>query len=216
MKRPARARGSSFVARRGSWRRRIVLLLTLVMVAGGIYTAVAFLQRSDALITERCTAVGQRWRRPRRRPGGQRRPHHRRRRPARTPRQGRQHRPGHVHAGIQTAQYQPRGPGGPGFPGPVPAAAFPGLGHSRASDGPLPRHQRVLRCPREGPRLPVAGDHGGRATSPALGLPCRLCPTRGDGSCVRFRAEWPVGCRTGLHPARRGRPPAIRRPCRGR
>lgn len=46
------------MARRGSWRRRIVLLLTLVMVAGGIYTAVAFLQRSDALITERCTAAG--------------------------------------------------------------------------------------------------------------------------------------------------------------
>lgn len=46
------------MARRGSWRRRIVLLLTLVMVVGGIYTAVAVLQRSDALITERCTAVG--------------------------------------------------------------------------------------------------------------------------------------------------------------
>jgi len=46
------------VARRGSWRRRIVLLLTLAMVAGAIYTAVAFLQRSETLITERCTAVG--------------------------------------------------------------------------------------------------------------------------------------------------------------
>lgn len=46
------------MARRGSWRRRIVLLLTLAMVAGGIYTAVAILQRSDALITERCTAAG--------------------------------------------------------------------------------------------------------------------------------------------------------------
>jgi hypothetical protein len=46
------------VARRGSWRRRIVLLLTLAMVAGGIYTAVAFLQRSETLINERCTAVG--------------------------------------------------------------------------------------------------------------------------------------------------------------
>jgi len=46
------------VARRGSWRRRIVLLLTLAMVAGAIYTAVAFLQRSETLITERCTAAG--------------------------------------------------------------------------------------------------------------------------------------------------------------
>ena len=46
------------MARRGSWRRRIVLLLTLAMVAGAIYTAVAFLQRSETLITERCTAVG--------------------------------------------------------------------------------------------------------------------------------------------------------------
>lgn len=46
------------MARRGGWRRRIVLLLALAMVAGGIYTAVAFLQRSETLITERCTAVG--------------------------------------------------------------------------------------------------------------------------------------------------------------
>ena len=46
------------MARRGSWRRRIVLLLTLAMVAGAIYTAVAFLQRSETLIAERCTATG--------------------------------------------------------------------------------------------------------------------------------------------------------------
>jgi hypothetical protein len=44
------------VARRASWRRRTVLLLVLAMVAGAIYTAVAFLQRSETLITERCTA----------------------------------------------------------------------------------------------------------------------------------------------------------------
>ena len=36
----------------------MVLLLTLAMVAGGIYTAVVFLQRSETLVTERCTAVG--------------------------------------------------------------------------------------------------------------------------------------------------------------
>jgi hypothetical protein len=35
-----------------------VLLLTLAMVAGAIYTAVAFLQRSETLVTERCTAAG--------------------------------------------------------------------------------------------------------------------------------------------------------------
>ncbi|WP_443094258.1 hypothetical protein [Pseudarthrobacter sp. ATCC 49987] len=46
------------MARRGSLRRRLVLLLTLAMVAGGVYTAVAFVQRSEVLITERCTAVG--------------------------------------------------------------------------------------------------------------------------------------------------------------
>jgi hypothetical protein len=46
------------VARRGGWRRRVVLLLALAMVAGAIYTAVGFLQRSETLITERCTAVG--------------------------------------------------------------------------------------------------------------------------------------------------------------
>ncbi|WP_426978840.1 hypothetical protein ACQCSU_06075 [Pseudarthrobacter sp. O4] len=46
------------MARRGSWRRRIVLLLALAMAAGGVYTAVAFIDRSETLITERCTAVG--------------------------------------------------------------------------------------------------------------------------------------------------------------
>lgn len=46
------------MARRGSLRRRLVLLLTLAMVAGGVYTAVAFVQRSEVLITERCTAAG--------------------------------------------------------------------------------------------------------------------------------------------------------------
>jgi hypothetical protein len=35
-----------------------VLLLTLAMVAGAVYTAVAFLQRSETLVSERCTAVG--------------------------------------------------------------------------------------------------------------------------------------------------------------
>lgn len=46
------------MARRGRWRRRIVLLLALAMVAGAVYTAVGFLQRSDTLVTERCTATG--------------------------------------------------------------------------------------------------------------------------------------------------------------
>jgi hypothetical protein len=46
------------VARRGMWRRRAVLLLVLAMVAGAVYTAVAFLQRSETLVSERCTAVG--------------------------------------------------------------------------------------------------------------------------------------------------------------
>ncbi|MGO4493151.1 hypothetical protein AB4Y86_13830 [Arthrobacter sp. 2YAF22_2] len=46
------------MARRGGWRRRVVLLLALALVAGAIYTAVGFLQRSETLITERCTATG--------------------------------------------------------------------------------------------------------------------------------------------------------------
>ncbi|MGO4190780.1 hypothetical protein AB4Y67_03830 [Arthrobacter sp. YAF17] len=46
------------MARRRSLRRWIVLLLTLAMVVGGIYTAVAFVQRSEVLISERCTAAG--------------------------------------------------------------------------------------------------------------------------------------------------------------
>lgn len=46
------------MARRGSLRRWIVLLLTLAMVVGGIYTAVAFVQRSEVLVSERCTAAG--------------------------------------------------------------------------------------------------------------------------------------------------------------
>jgi len=46
------------VARRGGWRLQVVLLLALVMVAGAIYTAVGFMQRSQTLVTERCTAAG--------------------------------------------------------------------------------------------------------------------------------------------------------------
>ncbi|WP_441005422.1 hypothetical protein [Arthrobacter sp. PsM3] len=46
------------MARRGSLRRRFVLLLTLAMVAGGTFTAMAFVQRSEVLITEHCTAAG--------------------------------------------------------------------------------------------------------------------------------------------------------------
>lgn len=34
----------------------MVLLLTLALVGGGVYTAVSFLQRSETLVSERCTA----------------------------------------------------------------------------------------------------------------------------------------------------------------
>ncbi|MFC4394836.1 hypothetical protein ACFO0G_01935 [Arthrobacter sedimenti] len=44
------------VARRRGLRRLAVLLLTLALVAGGIYTAVYFVQRSETLVSERCTA----------------------------------------------------------------------------------------------------------------------------------------------------------------
>lgn len=38
-------------------RRLVVLLLALALVAGGIYSAVFFVQRSETLVSERCTAV---------------------------------------------------------------------------------------------------------------------------------------------------------------
>jgi hypothetical protein len=38
-------------------RRLLVLLLTLALVAGGVYSAVFFVQRSETLVSERCTAV---------------------------------------------------------------------------------------------------------------------------------------------------------------
>jgi hypothetical protein len=38
-------------------RRLLVLLLTLALVAGGVYAAVFFVQRSETLVSERCTAV---------------------------------------------------------------------------------------------------------------------------------------------------------------
>ncbi len=44
------------VARRRGLRRLAVLLLTLALIAGGIYTAVYFVQRSETLVSERCTA----------------------------------------------------------------------------------------------------------------------------------------------------------------
>ncbi|CAM3200313.1 hypothetical protein PSET11_01874 [Arthrobacter ulcerisalmonis] len=45
------------MARRRGLRRLIVALLTLALVAGGIYAAVFFLQRSETLVSERCTAT---------------------------------------------------------------------------------------------------------------------------------------------------------------
>jgi hypothetical protein len=45
------------VARRRGLHRLAVLLLALALVAGGIYAAVFFVQRSETLVSERCTAV---------------------------------------------------------------------------------------------------------------------------------------------------------------
>ena len=45
------------MARRRGLRRLAVLVLTLALVAGGIYSAVFFLQRSETLVAERCRAV---------------------------------------------------------------------------------------------------------------------------------------------------------------
>nr|WP_217509016.1 hypothetical protein [Pseudarthrobacter sp. C4D7] len=45
------------VARRRGLRRLAVLLLTLALAVGGIYTAVYFVQRSETLVSERCTAT---------------------------------------------------------------------------------------------------------------------------------------------------------------
>ena len=44
------------LARGSGFRRATVLLLALALLAGGIYTVVAFVQRSEKLVTERCTA----------------------------------------------------------------------------------------------------------------------------------------------------------------
>lgn len=45
------------MARRRGLHRFAVLLLALALVAGGIYSAVFFVQRSETLVSERCTAV---------------------------------------------------------------------------------------------------------------------------------------------------------------
>ncbi|WP_426996451.1 hypothetical protein [Pseudarthrobacter sp. N5] len=45
------------MARRRGLRRSIVLVLALTLAAGGIYVAVALIQRSETLVTEVCTAV---------------------------------------------------------------------------------------------------------------------------------------------------------------
>jgi hypothetical protein len=44
------------MARRRGLRRLLVLLLALALVAGGVYAAVFFVQRSETLVSERCTA----------------------------------------------------------------------------------------------------------------------------------------------------------------
>ncbi|XAS66301.1 hypothetical protein V3C33_12420 [Micrococcaceae bacterium Sec5.7] len=45
------------MARTSGLRRAVTIVLALVLVAGGIYTAIALLQRSETLVTEGCTAV---------------------------------------------------------------------------------------------------------------------------------------------------------------
>ncbi|ABK04186.1 conserved hypothetical protein [Arthrobacter sp. FB24] len=45
------------MSRRRGLRRLLVLGLALALIAGGIYTAVAFIQRSETLIAEKCTAA---------------------------------------------------------------------------------------------------------------------------------------------------------------
>lgn len=45
------------MARKRGLRRLAVLLLALALVAGGIYSAVFFVQRSETLVSERCVAV---------------------------------------------------------------------------------------------------------------------------------------------------------------
>lgn len=45
------------MARRRGLRRLAVLVLALALLAGGLYSAVFFLQRSETLVSERCTAV---------------------------------------------------------------------------------------------------------------------------------------------------------------
>ncbi len=45
------------MARRRSWRRRTVLVLTGALAAAGLYTAAAVVERSGTFVTERCTAV---------------------------------------------------------------------------------------------------------------------------------------------------------------
>lgn len=45
------------MSRRRGLRRLLVLGLALALIAGGVYTAVAFIQRSETLIAEKCTAV---------------------------------------------------------------------------------------------------------------------------------------------------------------
>ncbi|MFJ5959442.1 hypothetical protein [Pseudarthrobacter oxydans] len=45
------------MARRRGLRRLAVLVLALALVAGGVYSAVFFLQRSETLVSERCRAV---------------------------------------------------------------------------------------------------------------------------------------------------------------
>ncbi|KIS26508.1 hypothetical protein TV39_14535 [Arthrobacter sp. SPG23] len=45
------------MSRRRGLRRLLVLGLALALIAGGVYTAVAFIQRSETLIAEKCTAA---------------------------------------------------------------------------------------------------------------------------------------------------------------
>jgi hypothetical protein len=45
------------LSRKRGLRRLLVLGLALALIGGGVYTAVAFIQRSETLVTEKCTAT---------------------------------------------------------------------------------------------------------------------------------------------------------------
>ncbi len=197
------------MSRRRGLRRLLVLGLALALIAGGIYTAVAFIQRSETLVAEMCTAAV-----------GSAKAELATDQAANAAlitavavRRGLPPRAASI--ALATAMQESKlrniehgDQAGPDSRGLFQQRPSQGWGTEEQVMDPVLCDRRVLRRPGEDPRLRVPGNHRRRAAGPALGVPAGLRPARGHGPGVRLRPDRAVHGSVGLHAASHRKGPA--------